>query len=240
MDRSRRSSDTKTPGVAVAIVHRDLPEWVAGVGLADVATGRPATAETLFRIGSASKTFISLAVLELVDEGKLTLDTPLRKIAPEIGFDNRWEATDPVRIVDLLEHTTGWDDIHLRDYAEQAPPGWTTRQGIDFCRRSRVSRWPPGTRSAYCNDGPAVAAYVVEKLSGERFEDYVGEHFFTPIGMQTATYFQPPKGVPAAVLYHPDGTTPYPYWNILIRPAGSINASAEDMAAYVRFYLNRT
>ncbi len=231
-------ADTKTPGVSVAIVHRDGSEWVAGVGLADVAARRPATAQTLFRIGSTSKAFVSLSVLELVREGKLTLDTPLRQVAPEIAFSNRWEATDPVRIVDLLEHTTGWDDIHLRDYAKQAPPEWTTRQGLDYCRSSRVSRWPPGTRTAYCNDGPAVAAYVVEKLTGERFEDFVRERFFVPIGMQTATYFQP-RGVPATELYRPDGKTPFPYWNILIRAAGSINASAEDMAAYVRFYLDR-
>ena len=56
--------------------------------------------------------------------------------------------------------------------------------------------------------------------------------------MKTATYFQAPSP-PLTTLYHPDGKTPYPYWNIIYRPAGSINASAKDMAAYVRFYLNR-
>jgi len=91
---------------------------------------------------------------------------------------------------------------------------------------------------AYCNSGPAVAAHIVEKMTGQRFEDYVAQNFFEPIGMKTATYFQPDSGK-LTTLYHPDGKTPYPYWNILYRPAGSINASARDMAAYVRFYLNR-
>ncbi|HEY3988242.1 MAG TPA: serine hydrolase [Acidobacteriaceae bacterium] len=229
--------DTHTPGVSVAIVHRDGPEWVAGLGKANVAANQPATPDTLFRIGSTSKAFVSLSILKLVDQGKLSLQDPVHKLVPEIWFENRWEATDPVRVVDLLEHTTGWDDLHLPEYAKDAK-GMTTRQGLDYYRHSRISRWPPGTRMAYCNSGPPVAAYIVEKLTGERFEDYVTQNFFLPIGMKTATYFEQPSPQ-LTTLYHNDGKTPYPYWNILERPAGAINASANDMAAYVEFYLNR-
>jgi CubicO group peptidase (beta-lactamase class C family) len=230
-------ADTHTPGVSVAIVHKDGPEWVAGVGKSDVAGNHATTDETLFRIGSTSKAFASLSILKLANEGKLSLLDPVRKLAPEIWFENRWEATDPVRVVDLLEHTTGWDDMHLAEYAKDAK-GMTTRQGLDYYRKSRVSRWRPGTRMSYCNSGPAVAAYIVEKMTGQRFEDYVTQNFFLPIGMKTATYFEAPTPQ-LTTLYHPDGKTPYPYWNILVRPAGAINASAKDMAAYVQFYLNR-
>jgi Beta-lactamase len=114
----------------------------------------------------------------------------------------------------------------------------TLREGLDYDHHSRTSRWRPGTRMAYCNSGPPVAAYIVEKLTGERFEDYVQQYLFLPIGMKTATYFQPAPGT-GTTLYHTDGKTPYRYWNILLRPAGSINASANDMAAYVQLYLNR-
>jgi CubicO group peptidase (beta-lactamase class C family) len=230
-------ADTHTPGVSVAIVHKDGPEWVAGVGKSNVATNHAATDETLFRIGSTSKAFASLSILKLANEGKLSLLDPVRKLAPEIWFENKWESTDPVRVVDLLEHTTGWDDMHVAEFAKDAK-GMTTKQGLDFYRKSRVSRWRPGTRMSYCNSGPAVAAYIVEKITGERFEDYVTQNFFLPIGMKTATYFEAPSPQ-LTTLYHGDGKTPYPYWNILVRPAGSINASARDMAAYVQFYLNR-
>jgi len=230
--------DTHTPGVSIAIVHRDGPEWVTGLGLADVAGGKPATADTLFRIGSASKAFASLSVLLLQDQGKLSLDDSVHKLAPEVWFENPWESTDPVRVVNLLEHTTGWDDMHLREYAKDEPASSDVREGLDYYHGSRISRWRPGTRAAYCNSGPPVAAYIVEKISGQRFEDFVQQNLFLPIGMNTATYFPPPAGS-ATTLYHSDGKTPYPYWNILLRPAGSINASAKDMAAYVQFYLNR-
>jgi CubicO group peptidase (beta-lactamase class C family) len=230
--------DTHTPGVSVAIVHRDGPEWVAGLGKADVATDRATTPETLFRIGSTSKAFASLSILMLADQGKLSLDDPVHKLAPEVWYENRWEATDPVRVVHLLEHTTGWDDMHLREYAKQAPAEMGLREALDYDHHSRISRWRPGTRMAYCNSGPAVAAYIVEKLTNLRFEDFVEQNFFRPIGMKTATYFPPAPGA-ATTLYRDDGKTPYRYWNVIYRPAGSINASAHDMAAYVQFYLNR-
>lgn len=229
--------DTQTPGVSVAIVHRDGPEWVAGLGTADVASARATTADTLFRIGSTSKAFASLSILMLVDQGKLSLDDSVHKLAPDLWFENRWEATDPVRVVNVLEHTTGWDDLHLREYAKDAP-GMSLREGLDYDHHSRISRWRPGTRMAYCNSGPPAAAYIVEKLTGQRFEDFVEQNLFRPIGMKTATYFQSVPGT-ATTLYHNDGKTPYHYWNILLRPAGSINASANDMAAYLQFYLNR-
>jgi CubicO group peptidase (beta-lactamase class C family)/uncharacterized membrane protein len=230
--------DTHTPGMSVAIVHRDGPEWIAGLGKADLASDRATTSETLFRIGSTSKAFASLSILKLANEGKLSLEDPVHKLVPEVWFENRWEASDPVRLVDLLEHTTGWDDMHLREYAKDAPATMGLREALDYDHHSRISRWRPGTRMAYCNSGPAVAAYIVEKISGQRFEDYVTQNFFAPIGMKTATYFQP-TSAPSTTLYHPDGKTPYPYWNVIYRPAGSINASANDMAAYVLFYLNR-
>ena len=121
--------DTHTPGVSVAIVHKDGPEWVTGLGTADMASGRATTAETLFRIGSTSKAFTSLSILLLADQGKLSLDDPVHKFAPDVFFGNPWETTDPIRIVHLLEHTTGWDDMHLREYAKQAPDTASTAQG---------------------------------------------------------------------------------------------------------------
>ncbi|MBA2369357.1 MAG: beta-lactamase family protein [Candidatus Protochlamydia sp.] len=229
--------DTHTPGLSVAIVHREGVEWVAGLGKADVVSGQPVTAETLFRIGSVSKAFTSLAVLQLTEQGKLSLEEPVQNLTPEVWFENRWETDHPVRLVHLLEHTTGWDDMHFREYAINAPT-ISLVDAFNYDHSSRYSRWQPGTRMAYCNSGPAVAAYIVEKLTGAKFEDYVEKHLFRPMGMKTATYFQSQSGT-AATLYHSDGKTPFTYWDFIYRPSGSINASANDMANYLHFYLNR-
>ncbi len=232
--------DTRTPGAGIAIVRRDGPEWIAGLGLADVGGRRPATPDTLFRIGSVSKAFVSLSVLKLQQEGRLSLDDTVRSKAPDVAFTNPWEATDPVRVVHLLEHTAGLDDLALCEYANNDPKPLSLAEGLAFHPASRIVRWRPGTRWSYSNSGPAVAAYVVEKVTGMRFEDYVAENWFRPLGMTTATYFLTPEVARSgATLYHDDGVRPFPYWHVITRPSGSINASAREMANYVQFYLNR-
>ena len=184
--------ETKTPGAAIAIVSRDKAEWVDGIGLADVAAHQPVTAETLFRIGSTSKSFVALAALQLQEEGKLKLTDTVNQWLPDVAFSNPWEATDPVRLMHLMEHTTGFDDIHLREYALDDPTPMTLKEALAFGASSRVCRWPPGARMSYCNSGPAVLAAVIEKVTGERFEDYVQAHLFNPLHMDTASYFYTP------------------------------------------------
>lgn len=231
---------TKTPGLAITLVSRDEGElWTSGLGLADVAAKRPATAETPFRIGSISKTFVGLAALTLVEEGRLSLDDTLRSRAPEVWFENPWEETDPVRIVHLLEHTAGFDDLRLTEYA-LSDPDIPLLAALNYFPASRVARWRPGTRFSYCNSGPAIVAHIIAKITGQRFEDYVAERFFAPLGMTTASFFLDPATAKTLTqLYQPDGVTPYPYWHIGMRPAGSINASARDMAHYLRLFLGR-
>ncbi|HEY8941380.1 MAG TPA: serine hydrolase, partial [Cellvibrio sp.] len=110
-------AETNTPAIGIALVNKDGPYWVAGLGEANTETHAPADENTLFRIGSISKMFAALAILKLQEEGKLSLNDKVRDLVPEIEFENPWEETNPVRIVHLLEHTTGWDDIHLAEYA---------------------------------------------------------------------------------------------------------------------------
>src|SRR5436190_23929599 len=135
--------ETKTPGAAIAIVSRDKVQWVAGIGKADVAANKPVTAETLFRIGSISKSFAALAALKLQEEGKLKLTDTVRRWAPDVAFTNPWEATNPVRLVHLMEHTSGFDDLHLREYALNDPTPMSLKDALAYGAASRVCRWPP-------------------------------------------------------------------------------------------------
>lgn len=232
--------DTRTPGAAIAIVSRNKAEWVAGIGKADVATNRPVTADTLFRLGSLSKTFAAVAALQLQEEGKLKLSDTVKQWVPDVGFVNPWEATHPLRLVHLLEQTSGFDDMHLREFALNDPTPLSLKDALADDAACRVCRWPPGTRMSYCNAAPGVLAAVIEKASGERFEDYVQEHIFKPLHMDTAGYFHTPAVEQRLTcLYHPDGVTPYPYWHCALRPTAAVNASATDMANYLRFYLQR-
>jgi CubicO group peptidase (beta-lactamase class C family) len=232
--------DNGVPGMAAVIANRDGIVWTAGIGLADVAAGTPATPDTLFRVASISKTFVALSVLKLVEEGRLDLDAPVKSLVPDVAFTNKWEATDPVRVVHLLAHTTGWDDVHPRVMAHDDPRPLTLAEGLALDPDSRTSRWRPGTFYSYSNAGPPVAAAVVEKLTGKRFEDYVQETFFDRIGMPTADYFDSERTrALRTTLYHRDGRTPYPIGHDAVRPSGALRASAREMGAYLRFFLRR-
>lgn len=232
--------ETSTPGAGVAIVRRQDVEWISGLGLADVGAGVATTPDTLFRLGSTSKIFVALAALKLEAEGKLRLEDPLRERAPDLLCHNAWEATDPVRIVHLLEHTSGWDDLPLKAFSHRPEVEQPMRPYFSLWQSARVTRWKPGTWFFYSNAGTAAAAHVVENVAGEPYENYVQRTFFHPLGMKTATFWDSPeRDRIAAQQYRGDGRTPFPYWRLVTRPAGGMSASPRDMANLLRFFLNR-
>lgn len=229
--------ETQTPAVGLALVHGDSAVWMAGLGKANIENDVAANENTMFRIGSVSKMYVSLAILKLQQEGLVSLKDKVRDLVPEIEFKNPWDETSPILVEHLLEHTTGWDDIHLTEYALNDPE-LSLKEGLDFHPQSRTSRWVPGTRMAYCNSGPPVAAYIVEKITGQAFEDYIQENFFEPMGMENMTYFESEDYRQYGATLYIDGK-PQDYWHIIMRPSGSINASPNDMAKMVRFFINK-
>ena len=107
LERIRREAGV--PAVGVAVVDETGALWTAGLGQARRSDAQPATSDSLFRMGSVSKMVAALAAMTLVEQGRLDLQAPLRQLAPEVAFENPWESTHPVRVVHLLEHTTGWE-----------------------------------------------------------------------------------------------------------------------------------
>ncbi|HEY0300551.1 MAG TPA: serine hydrolase domain-containing protein [Rhizomicrobium sp.] len=240
LDRAlaRFVADGKIPGAAVAIIENGRVVLAKGYGFADVAVKIPATADTPFRAGSISKSVTSIAVMTLVEQHRLALDAPLATLLPEVRFDNPWEKTDPVRLVNLLEHTTGWPDISTRVLAKDEK-AWSTLQGVRFTMQEFVSRWKPGTFTVYNNAGPAVAGVAIEKASGRSFDDYTRDAILRPMGMAAADFDLPPDlARRIARSYGPDGS-PTPYQYIVLKPAGSLNVSARELAQLARFYLGR-
>ena len=228
-------ADTNTPGLIGTMVIGDEVIWIGAFGVADREADRAVTPATRFRVGSITKSFTSLAALILVERGELDLEQPLAEFIPEAGLQNRWRATDPIRLYHVLEHTAGFDDIHLRDYA-YSNPDVTLLEGVQFNTTSRIARWRPGTRMSYSNIGPAIGALAVEKATGERFEDFAQREVLDPLGMASTSYFH---HADIAASYQADGTTPEPYMHIADRPSGSMNATAADMAQLLKMFIHR-
>ena len=230
--------DSSHGGAQIAIFSKDKILWQENFGWADEANAISVTDSTYFRIGSITKMFVAIAALQLIEQGKLQLDDRLIEVAPEIAFQNKWRTTHPIQIKHLLEHTTGFDDIHLVEYATQGD-GWTSKEGLDFHTDSRYARWQPGLFSSYCNSGPAIVAYIIEKITGQTFEEYAATNIFQPLGMSHSSFVKTPfleqhlaKG------YTPEGQEAA-YWQVILRPAGSINSNIQEMISFGQMLLGR-
>ena len=221
------------PGLLLALATRDSVLFAGGLGEANVASHQPATAHTLFRIGSVTKTFVAVGLLQLVAQGKLHL-------TDEVPIDNPWEATDPVRVVHLLEHTAGFDDMHLNHSYNITATDPRGVAGVAVFRPELRCRWRPGERMSYSNPGYQVAGYLLEKFSGQPYEQYLAQHLLRPLGMPDATAALRPAGHPRLAqgyTYEAGHYRALPALPIYAGPAGSMSASAADMAAWVQFFL---
>ncbi len=229
------------PGAGVALVANGELLWCGGIGKADIAANRAVTCDTEFRVGGISKTFVALALLKLQEEGKINLYARLQDIAPEIPFTNQWETGHPVRIVNLLEHTAGFDDMEPSEvYNLHNHYDFPLLEVFKRFRKPQVSRWPPGTRMSFSNPGNAIAGYLIEKVTGKPFDRYIRENFLRPMGMEKADYpFTEANRSFLSIGYdrNPPKAGGYPF--IYLRPAGDLKSSPGELAKLVQFLLRR-
>ena len=229
------------PGLLLSIVKEDSVLYSGGMGYADLADSIPVEGHHLFRMGSITKTFGALSMILLEREGKINLDTPLREIAPEIEFKNKWEETHPVTIRNLLHHTSGFDDMRLGSMYN-----WEGKEmsAIDFVQNNQNSlhcRWKPGTRFAYSNPNYQIIGYLIKKISGVPFQQYVDENIFKSLGMELSnlksemdiksnysTAYQWGDGVHKKIGFR----------NIPAGMAGALNSNAEDMTKLLQFFIS--
>ncbi len=226
------------PNAVAALVSGDEIHLLAGYGKANMESQEEVDpAYHLFRTGSVAKMFTWTAIMQLYEKGHLDLDEDIRNhLEPELDFPVRFGEGDagPITFKHLLTHTAGFEDI-LEDLFtfEPQPP-------LDeYIRRHQPARvFPPGTVMAYSNYGTALAGYIVERITGMPFEQYVADHIFNPLGMQHSTMEQPPPGALADLL-----VTPYRWvddrfksgrFEHMPAPAGGLSATAADMARFLQ------
>jgi CubicO group peptidase (beta-lactamase class C family) len=232
--------DTGVPGAGIALVRTSGVEWAGGVGVADRDSGAPVTADTHFRAGSISKTFVAAALVQMYLDDLIDLNAPVAEIAPEVQIDNAWEPADPVRVIHLLQHTAGFDDMHFNEiYNLSDPPDLPLESVLRRNPASRVVRWRPGTRMSYSNAGYAVAGHIIEKVTGEKFEERIAERVFKPAGMSTSSFHLTKEHETLLAKGYRDRTGPaVPYSPIYMRPAGNLHTSSLELGRFVHVLLN--
>lgn len=224
-------------GATFALVDQSGPIWIGGLGLRDREARLPMQPSTAFRVGSVSKSIVALGVMRLVDQGKLDLDRPLREILPDLEFSNPWEAESPVTLAQVMEHTTGFDDIRFNEIF--GPEEISVAETLARNPRSRVSRWRPGTRHGYSNIGFTIAARAIEVVTGEPFDVYLRREVMTPIGMTDADFRRTPVLEERLATGYMENDAPIEFRSFAHRPSGSLLASAVDLAKLAQFWLRR-
>lgn len=243
-----KMAETKLPGLSAAAISGEKIVWERGFGFRDLESGLPATPNTLYGIGSITKSFTAIAILQLAERGKLSLDDPVEKFMP-IPLRPGGE---PIRIWHLLSHSSG---IPALGYAEAVIRTVTGAGGkpLPIATASDVltfmadaGEWAaarPGERWFYLNEGYVLLGALIEKCAGLSYEEYIERNVLGPLGMERS-FFRKEE-----VKGDPDAATPYlitregrrlpstyPYGGI--SADGGLISNAWDLSRYVAMYLN--
>lgn len=243
-ERMRRS---RLPGVSLAVVRDGELAHARGYGFRDLGRRLPASASTIYGIGSISKSFTALAILKLSEEGILSLDDPVERFLP-LRIRPRGE---PIRISHLLSHTSG---LPALGYAE-AEIRFGQGTGGRYVALSTVEdflAWlndaedwvegRPGERWLYLNEGYIVLGGIVEKLTGQAFSNYVRREILEPLGMRETGFLGEDLGPERAVPYIIPSEGEPKEGKVLPIPIGSdggLASTAVDMANYLRLFLRK-
>jgi CubicO group peptidase (beta-lactamase class C family) len=225
-------------GASVMVMQNGQVLLRKGYGFADLKNRKPVDpAATIFRLASISKLFTWVSVMQLVEQGKLDLDTDVNHY---LDFQIRPAFSRPVTLRNLMTHTGGFEE-EIRDIIVTDPrPAVTLR---DFLIRNQPQRiFVPGTIPAYSNYGVGIAGYIVQRVSGQPFEQYVEQHLFAPLKMEHSTFDQPPptslRRLPSEG--YPTDTEKAPIGFEIFNPvsAGGVSSTAADMGRFGQALLN--
>lgn len=220
--------------VAIALVDDKRIIWSQRFGLADRDTGQMPTDSTMFGIGSVSKMFATIAVMQLVDRGVVELDTPLVTYLPAFRMAAAGYENITVRM--LLNHSSGFPGTDYRNALIRSPAPRYLDQVLQTLSISRLKA-PPGYMSVYCNDGFTITAALVEATTGKSYVQFVQDEILTPLGMANTRY--PLSAFPAgsyAKAYVKGAAKPQEFVNTLA--SGGLYSTADDMARIAMMFLS--
>lgn len=233
----------ETPGATVAVVTSDRTCFTEGYGVADVETGTPVRAdETGFRVGSVSKLPTYTALLRSVERGRLDLDVDVNEYLTDSALHVSETFDEPVTLRHLSTHTPGFDAVPNPGLVWDPAAVTDLETALAEPRPERIR--PPGKVVAYSNYGTALTGHVLAEAHDTTFHEVVDAEVLEPLEMDHTTYVQPvPEEYPGDVSrpHAPNGDhfsvadTSYVTWF----PAGSMTATATDIARFMRAHLGR-
>ncbi len=230
----------KIPGISIAIVDKEGILWSEGFGYTDNSKKTKVTADTLFMIGSLSKAYTVTAFLRAMQKGKIDLDDPLRKHYSEFTLNTRFgeDELDKITFRQMLTHWAGFQHNTFL-----AKPNQKEYYSFEEYVKEISNSWQKylvGSRISYSNAGFDLVAYVLQKISGKTFADYMKEEVYQPLGMSNSLV-NPADALKTnnvAIGYRGETETPYEDLLVPYLGAGAQYSSVNDMAKYLMMHFN--
>ncbi len=209
-------------------------------GLSNAKRGALLSTDSKVQTGSIVKTLIATGILRLVTEGRLTLNSPVATLLPDIELVNPWALTHPVLVRHLLDHTSGLEDARLwQVFSLKAKPDAPLSASVRGPLRIRIQ---PGSRLSYSNLGYTLLGMVIERVAGERYESYLETQLLRPLGMlQSSLRFVSQEGPHAdsrLAMGHFENGVSQAAVSLHLRPAGQLTTTAADMGLFARFLMS--
>jgi CubicO group peptidase (beta-lactamase class C family) len=237
-------SSADIPAMSASLVVNGATMFSKGYGFADVEQQHRATADTPFGLASVSKTVIGVAIMQLVEQGRLSLDTPINSVLP-FTIDNPKIEDEVITVRHLVSHTSSLidnEDVYGDSFVLQTEPVLALGEMLrnyylpdgEFydAQLNFAETQPGGDHFQYSNIAAALAAYVVEVVAQQSFDQYVQQHVFNPLQMNNSHYFL--EQFPANTVAIPYGLdNDGQFYHYPTYPDGMLRSSATDLAAYM-------
>lgn len=229
----REVEDKNLPALSIALVDDQKIVWAAGFGFQDRARTTRATAETIYRVGSVSKLFTDIAIMQLVEQGKLDLDAPVAKYVPDFKPAYK-QGEKPITLRMLMAHRSGLiREPPVGNYFDPTEP--TLEKSVASLNGIELV-YPPGERTKYSNAGVGVVGYVIQSVQKEKFESYVQRRVIDMLDMDSTSFEPTPavkKKLADAVMWTYHGREfPAPTFELGIAPAGCMYSTVLDLARF--------
>ncbi len=230
--------DKKLPAFSIALVDNQQVVWAQGFGYADPDNKIPATANTVYRIGSVSKLFTDIGVMQLVERGQLNLDAPIQTYLPDFHPRNSFHT--PITLRQLMSHRAGL--LREPPVGNYFDPSNLSLAAMVGSLNETTLVYPPETHTKYSNAGVAVVGYVLEKQSGQPFAEYLKQAVLQPMGLQDSAFEPEPKLVAhlaKAYMWSYDGKLfPAPTFQLGMAPAGCMYSTVVDLGKFLSVLFN--
>ncbi|MDA0985987.1 MAG: serine hydrolase [Bacteroidetes bacterium] len=227
-------NDKNLPSISIAIVDSDKIIYANGFGFEDAKKTKLATANTIYRVGSVSKLFTDIAIMQLVEKNEIDIDLPVSNYLPDFKPENSFNKNITLR--HLMTHRSGLvRESPVGSYFDPTAP--SIKNSVESIYKSKIV-YEPGTKTKYSNAAINTVGYVLEKIKQQPFDEYISENLLNKIGMTNSSFHPTTKikeSLADAVMWSYDGReTPAPTFRLGIAAAGNLYCSVNEAAKFIK------